>query len=188
MPFAVVALLFTFVTGCTLKVTINDRLSFATEQKIVQHYSKAPAILFVIDDATKGYELESYPSGFVGAAASKQFPIGWTLTAYLEQAGTAAFQRPGVTPTQIGVHLSSANISYTNSGFITGIDWVDLTLTLQTTIPREHQTRAINVRRTVDVPVSQTALQNSKYDVMAEVMELLVVDYIDEIVRLLANQ
>jgi hypothetical protein len=175
------------MSGCTISQTINDRLSYAAEQNLVERFQKAPAINFVADDATKAYQYESTPSGMVGAATWKRFPIGWTFVAYLEQAATAAFHPPGISPTQVRVHLSSCEMRYTNSGLHTGVDWVDITLTIDAYFSnqvRHAQPVAIKIHRIIDAPVEKTALTNSGYSVIVEAMEGLVTDFLDEVVRL----
>jgi len=170
-------------SGCTLPTKINDRLTYATEKVLVERYKKAPAIDFVIDEATKKYQFDDTPSGIIGSLSSRQFPIGWTFAAYLEQAARAALRPPSVNSAQVGVHLSTCKMRYTNSAAGTGVDWVEIILTIDTTFPGQATPVPIKVRREVDAPAEETVQMDLGDRAIVRAMEGLVTDFIDEVIK-----
>jgi len=182
---SVMALFISLVTasGCTLPTKINDRLTYATEKVLIERYKKAPAIDFVIDDATKKYQFEDTPSGLIMFPHTRQFPIGWTFAAYLEQAARAALRPPSLNPSQVGVHLSTCNMRYTNSAVGTGVDWVEIILTIDTTFPGQATPVPIKVRREVDAPSEETVQMDLGDRAIVRAMEGLVTDFIDNVVE-----
>lgn len=145
-------------SGCTYPTKINDRLSYAMEKQFAEQYQTTPPINFEIDKATKEFEFTDTSSGFIGAAAFRKFPIGWTFSAYLEQAEKSALRSNKEVPTTVGVHLSDCRLKYTNSGFGTGVDWVNISLLIDTTFPGDSAPRKISLHREVDMPMEETSL------------------------------
>lgn len=180
--FAMLLISFSLSSACTYPTKINDRLSYAMEKHFVEQYKAAPSITFEIDKATKDYEFTDTASGFVGAAANRQFPIGWTFSAYLEQAEKAALRSSKELPINVGVHLSDCKLRYTNSGFGTGVDWIDISLLVDTTFPGYGTPRQISIRREVDMPMEETSLMGSNDRALVKAMEGLVADYLTTVV------
>ena len=169
-------------SGCRFPTKINDRLSYATEKQFVVQYQATPPISFEIDKATKEFEFTDTASGFVGGGAYRQFPIGWTLSAYLEQAEKAALRSDKGVPITVGVHLSDCQLKYTNSGFGTGVDWVSISLMIDTTFPGDSAPRKLSLHREVDMPMEEMALMGGDDRALVRALEGLVADYIAQVV------
>jgi hypothetical protein len=169
-------------SGCTYPTKINDRLSYAMEKQFVEKYQATPPISFEIDKATKGFEFTGTASGFIGAAAYRKFPIGWTFAAYLDQAEKAALRSDKGVPIIVGVHLSDCQLKYSNSGFGTGVDWVNISLMIDTTFPGESAPRKLSLHREVNLPMEETSLTGENDRALVRAMEGLVSDYIGQVV------
>lgn len=170
-------------SGCTYSIHINDRLSYATEKQLVTQYQATPPISFKIDKATKEFEFTDTASGFVGGGAFLKFPIGWTFSAYLEQVEKSALRSDKGVPVTVGVHLSDCQMKFTYSGFLTGVDWVNISLLIDTTFPGDSVPRKLFLHREIDMPMEETALMGVPNSLaLVRAMEGLVADYIAQVV------
>ena len=175
-------------SGCTFPMQINDRLSYAAEKQFVEQYQATLPISFEIDKATKEFEFTDTASGFVGGALYLKFPIGWTFSAYLEQAEKAALRSDKGAPITVGVHLSDCQLKYTNSAllffgwFLTGVDWVNISLMIDTIFPGDSAPRKLSLHREVDMPMEETVQMGGNDRALVRAIEGLVADYIAQVV------
>ena len=169
-------------SGCTLPIQINDRLSYAAEKQFVEQYQATLPISFEIDKATKEFEFTDTVSGFIGGGAYLKFPIGWTFSAYLEQAEKAALRSDKGAPITVGVHLSDCQLKYTKSGWGTGVDWVNISLMIDTIFPGDSAPRKLSLHREVDMPMEETVQMGGNDRALVRAIEGLVADYIAQVV------
>lgn len=180
-------------TGCTFSTTLDNRLAYSTEKSLMDRYKGAKALNFAMDQETRQFQYTGPPSGVLGIASQRSFPIGSTFSAYLEQAQKAIFtpaNHGAVTP--IGVHLVDCQLKYTNSatafaGMRRAVDWVDITLTVETQLPwdTEKPTR-ITLHREDEATVSEMAEATNTYLSVTRALSGIVSDYVDEVIRRVA--
>ena len=184
--------LLSLTAGCTFSTTLNDRLTYGAEKALLDRHTGAQAMNFTMDQTTRKFEYTGFPSGILGSATQRSFPIGATFTAYVEQAQKALFNPVNGAAIPIGVHLAKCQLEYTNSAtaFMGGrraIDWVDITLIVDTLFPWENgKPTQITVHRITDTSVTEMAESTDPYRSVTTALTGLVSDFIDEVVRQVA--
>lgn len=177
-------------TGCTFSTTLDDRLAYSTEKSLMDRHKGAKALNFAMDQETRQFEYTGHPSGVLGIASQRSFPIGSTFAAYLEQSQKAIFSPANHgAEIPIGVHLADCQLKYTNSataftGMRRAVDWVDITLTVETQFPwdKEKPTR-ITIHREDEATVNEMAEATNTYLSVTRALSGIVSDYVDEVIR-----
>lgn len=187
MSVSLTLMILMIVSGCTFPLKVDDRLSYATQQKLVERYRGAPLIAFSVDEASRELTVTEFASGFVRGGAKMAFPIGWTFTAYLEQVQKTAFSYGNdPSPLALSIRITSCDIRYTNSAISGIVDWVDITLRIETTYPGQSSPVQSSLRQAVDLPVEETVQGYANSDrAFVLALELLVRDYVDAVLRYL---
>ena len=181
--------LLSLTAGCTFSTTLNDRLTYSAEKALLDRHTGTKGMNFTMDQTTRKFEYTGFPSGILGSATQRNFPIGATFTAYVEQAQKAIFSPANGAAIPIGVHLAKCQLEYTNSAtaFMGGrraIDWVDITLTVDTLFPWENgKPTQITVHRVTDTSITEMAESTDPYRSVTRTLTGLTSDYIDEVIR-----
>lgn len=192
ITFPLLVLLSTTLAGCTFSTTLNDRLPYSTEKALLDRHHGAPALHFTMDPPTHAFEYTGFPNGILGSATQRSFPIGATFAAYVEQAQKAIVSPATGAVIPIEVHLAQCQVQYTNSAtaFMGGrraIDWVDITLIMDTRFPWQSGTPIpITLHRVTDMSVTDMAEATDPYRSVTQTLASLVSDYFDEVLRQVA--
>jgi len=175
------------IFACAVHVKIDDRLSYVVTKKFQGRYMCQRNPHFVLNETSKKLVVAQHPDGFVGSGVEYHLAIGETFWAYLDQASQTAFRSSNPSPKDpvyVKVKILEYDLAFTisASGVLSGIraiDWVKLSLTLETKLPRGI-TRMISIQKEVDLSPGEIQGISVQSQAVSMALEGLVLDFLDK--------